>query len=193
MLAPEHSFLGTLALVFLAIAIVFSFDTFIAKLERTEDQAEARRLFADGQRLQGNPFSGPLGPGRRRRLGENSKRYFRFLRTWWRCSRVAGFNTMAERKRRDGRMKRVHKPSKSLSVARRFGAHLRPRFKNQQLMPEKHGFCNHPTYSARPSQSGHRDNQVNQKDQAVAHYRQWYQSVKLPNRMRFSNSPWTPT
>jgi tetratricopeptide (TPR) repeat protein len=52
MLGPEHSFLGTLALVFLAIAIVFSFDTFMAKLERTEDQAEARRLFADGQRLQ---------------------------------------------------------------------------------------------------------------------------------------------
>jgi hypothetical protein len=51
MLATEHSFLGTIALVFLAIAILFSFDTFMAKLEHTEDQAEARRLFADGQRL----------------------------------------------------------------------------------------------------------------------------------------------
>ena len=51
MLATDHSFLGTLALVFLAIAIVFSFDTFMANLEHTEDQAEGRRLFADGQRL----------------------------------------------------------------------------------------------------------------------------------------------
>jgi tetratricopeptide (TPR) repeat protein len=49
--ATEHSFLGTIALVFLAIVILFSFDTFMANLEHTEDQAEARRLFADGQRL----------------------------------------------------------------------------------------------------------------------------------------------
>ncbi len=39
---------------------------------------------------------GPLGPGRRRRLGENNRRYLRFFKRLWKCSSVEGFRTMAE-------------------------------------------------------------------------------------------------
>jgi tetratricopeptide (TPR) repeat protein len=44
-------FLGTLILVFVAIAGLFAVDTFLASVERNEGQAEARRLLRQGQRL----------------------------------------------------------------------------------------------------------------------------------------------
>lgn len=43
--------MGTLVLVFLAIAALAAIDTFLAKVEKTEGQAEARRLLVEGQRL----------------------------------------------------------------------------------------------------------------------------------------------
>ena len=42
---------------------------------------------------------------------------------------VEGFRTMAERRTRAGRMKRVHKPAMMRSAARRMGARLRPRLR----------------------------------------------------------------
>ena len=45
------SLLGTFALVFLAIAALAAIDTLLAKVEKTEGQAEARRLLSEGQRL----------------------------------------------------------------------------------------------------------------------------------------------
>ncbi|MGA2327205.1 MAG: tetratricopeptide repeat protein [Bryobacteraceae bacterium] len=45
------SFLGTFALVFLAMAALFAIDTFLAKMERSEKRAEAQRIFAEAQRL----------------------------------------------------------------------------------------------------------------------------------------------
>lgn len=45
------SFLGTFALLFLAIAAVFVIDTSLARMEKSESRAEADRLFQDGQRL----------------------------------------------------------------------------------------------------------------------------------------------
>jgi tetratricopeptide (TPR) repeat protein len=48
---------GTFAMVLAAIAALFVIDTFLAKMERTEDRAEANRLFSEGRKLmqQGNP------------------------------------------------------------------------------------------------------------------------------------------
>jgi tetratricopeptide (TPR) repeat protein len=43
--------MGTFVLVFLAIAALAAIDTFLAKVERTEGQDEARRLLIEGQRL----------------------------------------------------------------------------------------------------------------------------------------------
>src|SRR5947208_2955411 len=71
-----------------------------------------------------NPMSallGPFGPGLRLRLDEKSRRYFRFLRAWWRLNRVEGFSTIAERTRRAGLMRRAHKPATRRSEVRRFG------------------------------------------------------------------------
>ncbi len=45
------SLTGTFVLVFLAIAALAAVDTFLAKVERAEGQAEARRLLIEGQRL----------------------------------------------------------------------------------------------------------------------------------------------
>jgi len=45
------SLMGTLVLVFLAIAALGAIDTFLAKVEETEGQDEARRLLVEGQRL----------------------------------------------------------------------------------------------------------------------------------------------
>ena len=46
-----RSFLGTFALVFLAIAALFAADIFLAKTERAESQVEAARLFGQGRVL----------------------------------------------------------------------------------------------------------------------------------------------
>jgi tetratricopeptide (TPR) repeat protein len=46
-----RSFLGTLALVFLAIIVIFSADMFLAQMERAETRVEAARLFAQGRDL----------------------------------------------------------------------------------------------------------------------------------------------
>src|SRR5439155_16609341 len=71
---------------------------------------------------------GPFGPGLPLRWDEKSRRYFRFLKAWWRLKRVEGLarwgrrsSTMAERIRRAGRMKRAHKPATRRSEVRRFG------------------------------------------------------------------------
>jgi tetratricopeptide (TPR) repeat protein len=51
-------FLGTLALVFIAIAALFFFDTIMANTEHAEGQAEAQRLFAEGQTLESSGRNG---------------------------------------------------------------------------------------------------------------------------------------
>src|SRR6266571_9463096 len=64
-----------------------------------------------------------LGPG------EKSRRYFRFLRAWWRLKRVEGFRTMAERIRRGVRTRRAHKPAMRRSETRRLGDRCRERLR----------------------------------------------------------------
>src|SRR6266481_4479225 len=72
---------------------------------------------------------GPLGPGLPLRWDEKSRRYFRFLKAWWRLKRVEGLSTMAERIRRAGRMRRAHKPATRRSEVRRFGDRCRERLR----------------------------------------------------------------
>ena len=48
---PRRSFLGTFALVFLAIAGLWAADTFLAKTEQAESRVEAARLFEQGRAL----------------------------------------------------------------------------------------------------------------------------------------------
>ena len=47
----RRSFLGTFLLVFLAIALLFVADTFLARTERVESASEAARFFAEGRAL----------------------------------------------------------------------------------------------------------------------------------------------
>jgi len=47
----SQSFLGTFALVFAAMAGLFLFDTFLARVERGESQTQGRRLSREGQKL----------------------------------------------------------------------------------------------------------------------------------------------
>jgi hypothetical protein len=62
---------------------------------------------------------------------ENSSRYFRFASTWWRCRRVEGFSTTAERSSRARRMKSTHRLAIIRSAELKFGARLRPRFRSR--------------------------------------------------------------
>src|SRR6266702_5002939 len=64
---------------------------------------------------------GPFGPGLRRRVGENSTRYFCLLKALSRPSSVEGFRTIAERSRRVGRTKSAIKPARTRSDACKFG------------------------------------------------------------------------
>ncbi|MGH9646654.1 MAG: tetratricopeptide repeat protein [Bryobacteraceae bacterium] len=45
------SFIGTFVLVFVALAALFAVDTFLVRIERAEDQAEATRLVAEGRAM----------------------------------------------------------------------------------------------------------------------------------------------
>src|SRR6266513_4785070 len=81
---------------------------------------------------------GPLGPGLLPCWEEKRRRYFRFLRAWWRRKRVEGFRTMAERIRRDGRIHRAHQPATRRSERRRGGARWRERLRIWELMFEEH-------------------------------------------------------
>src|SRR5579863_5492474 len=47
----NRSFLSTLTLTFIAIAVLFVVDTFLARIQRMEDRSQAARLFVEGQRL----------------------------------------------------------------------------------------------------------------------------------------------
>jgi len=47
--SPARSFLGTMGLVFLAIAAIFAADMFLARMERAESHVEAARLFRQGR------------------------------------------------------------------------------------------------------------------------------------------------
>lgn len=51
--ADAASFLGTFALIFLAIAALFALDTFLAKMERAESRSEARHFYQEGVYLAG--------------------------------------------------------------------------------------------------------------------------------------------
>jgi len=62
-------------------------------------------------------------------LGSEQHAVLCFFGSLWRRSKVEGFITMAERSTRAGRMKRVHKPARIRSAARRLGARLRPRLR----------------------------------------------------------------
>src|SRR5438128_5383473 len=76
-----------------------------------------------------NSLLGPFGPGQPLRWDEKSRRYFRFLKAWWRLKRVEGLRTMAERIRRAGRMRREHKPATRRSEVQRFGDRCRERLR----------------------------------------------------------------
>src|SRR5215471_1196459 len=76
---------------------------------RGQPQLRLRRFMATTASM--SSCFGPCGPGRRLRLGVNNKQYFRFFSALWRYTRVEVFRTMAERRTRVGRMKRVHKPA----------------------------------------------------------------------------------
>jgi hypothetical protein len=89
-------------------------------------------------------------------------RYFRFLITLWRCRQGGRFHN-------DGGTENAHPahekstqtgddPIGGAQVGRTFAAAI----EDQQLMPDQHGFGNNGTESARPCQSRHGDDQMNE-------------------------------
>src|SRR5438270_10047387 len=119
---------------------------------RVQPQLGLRRFIATTASMRS--FFGPFGPGLRPRSGENNMRYFRFLSTLWRCSRVEGFRTMAERSTRAGRMKKGTQTGDDPICCAQVGRTLSAAIEDQQLMPDQHGFGNNGTEPAGPCQSG---------------------------------------
>ena len=70
---------------------------------------------------------GPLGPGFVLFFGENSWRYLRRTRHWWKFSRVDARTLNAFLAMRPGRRKSDQKPMRNRSVVERFGARRRER------------------------------------------------------------------
>src|SRR2546426_470357 len=73
--------------------------------------------------------AGPLGAGFLRTVGENNRRYFRFVNARWSLNSVEGFKTIAERIKRLGRIKSAHTPTTTRSEQRRLGERCRDRFR----------------------------------------------------------------
>src|SRR6266704_3232574 len=110
-----------------------------------------------------NSLLGPLGPGLPLRWDEKSRRYFRFLKAWWRLKRVEGLRTMAERIRRAGRMRRAHKPATRRSEVRRFGDRCRE-IEDQELLLDENALGDHRPDAARTPESGKSSDSMNEKD-----------------------------
>ena len=72
---------------------------------------------------------GPLGPGSVGRLGEKSRRYFRWISARCRRNSVDGSKTIGERMNRPGRIKSAHRPTTTRSEGRRFGDRFRDRLR----------------------------------------------------------------
>src|SRR5215472_8239758 len=94
-LVRGRSFLGTVGLVFLAIAALFALDMFLAGMERAETGVEAARLFQQGEALMGqgkNPEA--INRIEDAILIERGNRVFR--RTLAQAQLAAGMTTNAE-------------------------------------------------------------------------------------------------
>ena len=88
-------------------------------------------------------------------------RYFRCFSRLWRDSKVEGFRTMAERRMRAWRMKRVNKTGGDAIGGAQVGCALAPAIEDQQLMPEEHRFGDNGTETPGACQAGHGDDHVN--------------------------------
>jgi hypothetical protein len=95
-------------------------------------------------------------------LGENNKRYFRFLNTLWRCSKSG-------RSQNDGGTENACRAHEQGAQAgddtirgAQVGRTLAAAIEDQQLMPDQGRFGDNGTESARPCQSGQGDDQMNE-------------------------------
>src|SRR5438034_10941025 len=98
-------------------------------VEQFADSPRSDCAASFGRRLQGVLCWVLWGPGLPLRWDEKSRRYFRFLKAWWRLKRVEGLRTMAEWIRRGVRTRRAHKPATRRSEVRRFGDRCRERLR----------------------------------------------------------------
>src|SRR6516165_11304710 len=135
---------------------------------------------------------GPFGPGLRRRFGENSMRYFCWLKALWRPSSVAGFSTIADRSRRVGRTKSAIKPARMRSDAHRFGDRCLGPIHDQELVLEEERLRNYGTGATRSEQAGQGCDEVDEKNDQIAHHRIVAGRGILRNLGRNNNSPATP-
>ena len=88
-------------------------------------------------------------------------RYFRFFSRWWKYSRVEGFKTMAERKRRAGAHEKSAQANDDPIRRAQVGGTFAAAIQDQQLMADQHGFGNHTPETARLCQPNQSDDRMN--------------------------------
>src|SRR5262245_16201905 len=113
---------------------------------RGQPQRGFRRFIATTASM--SSWLGPLGPGRRPQGRENSIRYFRFFSTLCRCSKVEGLKAMGGRRERVRRKKKVQKPAKMRTRARKGGARLPAATKKKKWRANKTESANAETEPA---------------------------------------------
>src|SRR5713101_208980 len=98
---------------------------------------------------------------------------------------------MADRSRRVGRSQSASHPARIRSDADRFGAHCRERFRIRSLMLEQKRLSNDGTGTTRSEQASQGSDEMDEKDDQIAHHRILAGREIPTNYGRNNNSPAT--
>src|SRR5262245_46529110 len=98
---------------------------------------------------------------------------------------------MADRRRRAGRISRVHKPAMIRSEARRLGARFRPRFRIRTWCRIQDRFGNNRSESTKSCKPDDDDDGLQKNNENLAHVQDGIKLNKLKNAGRLRNSPLT--
>ena len=114
---------------------------------------------------------GPLGPGLLLCWDEKRRRYFRFLRAWWRLQEGRRFQN-------DGGTDQAGRPHKQSAPTGdeairepEIGSALARAIEDQQLMFDEDGLGNYGADAAATCKSGDGGEEMDEKDHEIAHFR----------------------
>ena len=118
-------------------------------------------------------------------------RYFRLHSTACRCSRVEGFRNDGGTESACPAHEQGAQTGDDPVAWAQVGSTFATAIEDQQLVPNQRGFGNNGAESAGSCQPDNGDDQMNEKDEDVAHSRQSYQHLKVTPFRQFDNSPCT--
>src|SRR6516225_5739413 len=103
-------------------------------------------------------------------LGRKQHAVLSFRSTSWRCSRVEGFRTMADRIRRARRIKSAHRPAMMRSETRRFGDRRRERLRIKSCCSARRDSATTDRTPPGPASRARGCDEMDEKDEEIAHF-----------------------